>query len=191
MNNYHENMKKRTTIMKDTIIRLDGYARWAKLFESDRDEYEGHFEDTGGRYQLDFYPESQEVIDEFLSTGIGKESMGNPRVRVPGGPLYGSGDPDLGIGAYIKLKRNHKGPWVDENGVDKYGGPPKVYNHDTSEDPLCMWDLEKDGKIWNGSKVSVKLYIRPDGGRSTIRLEAVAVKEAAPEPVFEDDDGAF
>ena len=163
-------------------IYMTGYVRWAKLFPSNMDKYEKHFDQTGGRFMVDFYPESEKELSKFWDTDVGSESMGSPRLRDQSHRSYGDGDVDLGIGSWLRLKRDN----ISKTGIDAFGGSPYVF--DFRDGPSTkQWDSEADGvNIWNGSKVQVKLNIWGTGGTANIRLDAVAVMELAAAPEMDD-----
>jgi len=184
--------EKRST----TYVVLRGFVRWARLYPDDRDYgFEGAFEEEGGRYTIDFYPKDIDELQKYFDAGASPVVMGNNMVRDPEHPKYGSGDPSLGIGSYIKFRKEHN------HKVAKYAGAPHVFDWREAEDTTKLWSFptqdlddddnvithENDGKIWNGSEVYVKLSLWGTGERAKIRIKSVAVIELAEEPTSDDN----
>ena len=174
---------------KTKYVRMDGYGRWIKMQLSDMDTHDSHFDKSGGRFTLDFYPETEEELDKYWASGAPEVALGHQMLRTPDHPRYGNGDPDLGIGSYLKLRKDNNA------NDDRFAGPPNVFDwRGDKEGGTDLWDFEEDGLIWNGSKVAVKYSIwnnSEDKSRAVIRLQSLAVLELADEPEIDNTKPRF
>ena len=192
-----------------TEARLTGFVRWAKLTYEDRDVYEQHVNESGGKYTIDFYPDNEEDVEAYYAAGGKRSSMGNDMFRTPGHKSWKDGaeddwkndDPNLGIGGYFQFKKSHN----QKN--EYYSGPPNVFDWREREGSSKLWAFPHvvrdedgnpvvdeagneimdngDGKIWNGSRVAINLSIwgkGPGDERASVKLKSVAVLELADEP---------
>jgi hypothetical protein len=162
--------------MSTKTIKMDGYVRWAKLTEEDMDTYEKHFPKSHGRLQIDFYPKDEDEIQKLWDAGAPKVSLGYDMYKGPDHPKYGGGDENLGTGAFTVLKKDNY-----NKHFDKDMGPPPVY--DLREgDPTQRYDIENQGKIWNGSEVTVEVDVWSSGQATKVVLQKVALRALAEEP---------
>lgn len=152
--------------MKSTYINLIGYANYPRLFEFNKDmaEWNQSFE---GLYSMDFYPQDEAEWERAWKT-LEKKTMQGDRDK--------DGNPDLGTGKYLKLKRKHKDP----SGIEDFSGPPEVVHWTDDDRKGTLFDPEVDGLIGNGSKVLVKLNVYGEGTRQGVRLMKVGVMELVP-----------
>ena len=136
--------------MATRIITLKGPARWARVFEDNRDMrgYEDAFVECNGAYTIEVGLSSEE-FDKLKDAGSMKKGK--------------EGDDGL---KWVKFTRKHT------DRFDWSSGAPKVMN--SSGDP---WTFEDDGAINNDSEVEVKLSVY-DTSRPRIkgtRLDEVTV----------------
>lgn len=154
---------------------------YAKVFEENADygdpdaaakSTQGAIAAKGGQTIVDAYFTSEADIEKLREAGMQEAPLGHPRVR--------DGDPEFGIGKYIKLKRDvmdnvkvfeqKKGPATEVN----YGGLPRVIDF-RDPDNKGPWDYEEMGSLGNGTKAIVKFDMYSKG--AGFRLEAIAVQE--------------
>lgn len=147
---------------KTKIIKMTGYVQYAKIFPENMDDNMDYHEKTQGQYNMNFYPETEADLETFFKAGAPESSMGHDTVKL--------GDPSLGMGKFIKLKR----PNVHPSGIEDFGGAPLVFDH-TEGEGLKRWSYTEDGELGNGTKAHVKVSIYGEGPRASIRLERVAV----------------
>jgi len=144
-------------------VKLTGYAKWAKVFEQNRDltGYEDALKDIGGQCTIDVSLEPEDV-DKLKRS----KSM-----------LKGKDCDEYKGRTSIRFRRK----WEEQYA----GGAPTVLKADGSK-----WDYEEDGLIGNGSLVEVVLQVY-DTSRPRIvgtRLERVKVLEAK---TYNPDEGYF
>lgn len=145
---------------KTTIVSMTGFVEYARVFPENMDNGEYH-EKTQGQYNVNFYPETTEGFEAYFKAGAPVSSMGHDTIKI--------GNPELGTGKYLKLKRPNVHPIVPE-----WGGAPTVFDFREGES-LKKWSMTDDGEVGNGSKVTVKVSVWADGKKSIQRLEKVAV----------------
>lgn len=149
-----------------TQYTLPMILEWTKVFDRNADmgDPNGHqaaksVAKRGGQYITNAYFTSQDQIDKLLSEGLDPHPMNGNRIK--------DGNPELGIGKYLQLKRwkeddirtfNNKNGDVTVN----FGGPVKVFDfqdyYAKSPDErdvtdVTVWDEDQD--IGNGSSAMV------------------------------------
>ena len=147
---------------KTTIVSMTGFVEYARVFPENMDNGDYH-EKTQGQYNCNFYPETTDGFEAFFNAGAPVSSMGHDTIKI--------GNPELGTGKYLKLKRPNVHPIVNE-----WGGAPTVFDFREGES-LKKWSMTDDGEVGNGSKVTVKVSVWSDGKKSIQRLEKIAVHE--------------
>ena len=147
---------------------LTGYLEWAKVFPETMDDYKEHMKKSQGAFTANFFLENEEDMERMLNAGVPESQLGHPTFR---------SKPDgYGTGFFLKLKRPNKGPFIDDDGVDVFGGPPVIYDH-TNGPSSEIWDYEK-GDLGNGTKVIVLVdFWQSKGGGKGLRLKEMAVLE--------------
>jgi len=133
--------------MADYIV-FEGKAKWAKVFEDNRDleGFEGSAKEHGGQYTVDLVL-NEENEKKLTSSG----SRLSPKLDTDGDMI-------------VKFKRKHIAPF------EAAGGPPKVYHADGKP-----WDFVKDGAIGNLSELKVKACVYPSKYGKGTRLESIVV----------------
>jgi len=152
------------TKIKTTIVTMTGYLQYARVFPENMDNNMEYHEKTEGQYNVNFYPETQSEFEKFFEAGAPVSTMGHNTIKV--------GDPEVGTGKFLKLKRPNKHP----SGIEDFGGAPVVFDFRKGEG-MKKWQLEEDGELGNGTKAIVKASIYGSGPRASIRLEKIAVLE--------------
>ena len=147
---------------KTTIVSMTGFVEYARIFPGNMDNNDYH-EKTQGQYNCNFYPETTEGFEDYFKAGAPVSSMGHDTIKV--------GNPELGTGKFLKLKRPNVHPLVST-----WGGAPTVFDFREGES-LKKWSMSDDGEVGNGSHVTVKVSVWSDGKKSIQRLEKVAVRE--------------
>lgn len=145
---------------KTTIVSMTGFVEYARVFPENMDNGDYH-EKTQGQYNCNFYPETTEGFEAYFQAGAPVSSMGHDTIKI--------GNPELGTGKFLKLKRPNVHPMVAE-----WGGAPTVFDFREGES-LKKWSMDDDGEVGNGSKVTVKVSVWSDGKKSIQRLEKIAV----------------
>ena len=145
---------------KTTIVSMTGFVEYARVFPENMDNGDYH-EKTQGQYNVNFYPETTEGFEAYFKAGAPVSSLGHDTIKI--------GNPELGTGKYLKLKR----PNIHQT-VNEWGGEPTVFDFREGES-LKKWSMADDGEVGNGSKVTVKVSVWADGKKSIQRLEKVAV----------------
>jgi hypothetical protein len=140
--------KRRTLRMATKFLTIKGTAKWARVFEDNRDllGFEGAAKEYGGQYVIDVYPD-KENLDKLKDAG----SRLQPKLDEDGK-------------MFIKFKRKHEGPFPAASGA------PKVINKGGD-----VWSFEDDGPIGNGSEVEVNLVVYDTRMGKGTRLEGVKV----------------
>lgn len=154
---------------------------YAYVFEQDRDM--GNDDNDAGRKIANhngqcvvngyFIDESQ--IEHLIASGVNEQNLGYDRFK--------EGDPDLGIGKYMKISRlfDNVKTFKDKKGniqeVD-YGGAPKVIDYTKGEENKALWSYEEQGRLGKGTRAMVQF--EDFRGGSGIRLIAIAVLEHVP-----------
>lgn len=138
--------------MATRIVTLKGKAKWARVFEQNRDKegYNGAYQDFDGACTIDVYL----TKEEFQKL---KDAKSATKLKL---------DEDTGE-RFVKLKRKFK---------DRYewaSGAPKVTKPDGS-----VWDFTADGAIGNGSEVEVTVSVYDTSMTPGTRLESVKVIKA-------------
>lgn len=147
---------------KTTIVTMVGFLEYARIFPGNMDEGDYHAK-SSGQFNVNFYPEEQSGFADYFAAGVPAASMGYDTIKV--------GNPELGTGKFVKLKRGNVNAVVSE-----WGGAPAVF--DFREGPsMKKWDMEADGECGNGTKATVKVSVWTDGKKSMQRLEKVAIHE--------------
>lgn len=149
---------------KAKFVTMTGYVDYARVFTQNMDDNMEYHEETQGQYNVNFYPESDAELQKYFDAGVAHEVLGHSTVK--------EGDPEIGMGKYIKLTRPH----VHRSGIDDFGGPPKIFDFREGESTK-RWLYEDDGEIGSRSKVLVKVSVFGSGPRATKRLERIAVLE--------------
>ncbi len=135
--------------MGSKYITLKGKAKWARVFEGNRDMkgYQGAYQETDGACTMDVVltkEEYQKLKDAGSATKLKLDEETGER--------------------FIKLKRPFKGKheWAS--------GAPVVTKADGS-----VWSFEDDGAIGNGSEVEVTVVVYTTSMTPGTRLEKVKV----------------
>lgn len=147
---------------KTILIGMTGFVEYARVFKENMDDSDYHVK-TQGQYNVNFYPDSMEGFEDYFEAGAPVASMGHDTIKV--------GNPELGTGKFLKLKRPNLHSFAAE-----WGGPPTVFDFREGVG-MKKWDFAADGEVGNGSKVIVKVSIWSDGKKSIQRLEKLAVVE--------------
>ena len=172
---------------------MDMVLEYAKVFPENADmgdpegaQWQQKIADDGGQYVVNAYFTDQEQIDQLVSDGLQEVILGNPRIV--------EGNPEYGIGKYLKLKRpvpdvikvfENKGKEVEIN----YGGAPGVVDLRDLENKR-WWSLEEDGALGNGTKAKVQFEVYSRG--AGVRLMNVGVTELVEYvPQASEDDELF
>lgn len=143
--------------MATKTIYLEGEARYAKVFEDNRDmgenlpegsDQRNKIESTEGQYVIDVMV-TPEAKAKAIADGIPTKGMIGMlwRTDAEGNDVY-------------KAKRKHYNPNMFNKETDEKGviqGPPVIKK--ATEDGLADWDFEQDGFIGNGSKVVLKMAV--------------------------------
>ena len=161
--------------MSSKNIIAEGYVEWAKIFESNFDDNMDFHEATQGQYNLNFYPDDPA---DLFDNGFPEEKRGISMLK--------QGNPTLGTGAYVKLKRPVFNQYLTNSDGEKgkLMNPPVTLDYTNGKSDK-VWDEKEQGRLGNGTKV--KVLINAYSGRAPIEtLERVAVLEQV---IFEDDDG--
>jgi len=147
---------------KPKYLIVDGYIKWARLREEDKDtKFQEH-----GQYNAEFYPETQQELDKIVKEVTSRDKEINPKTPHDG-VAYG-------VGKWVKVSRNHV-----HHKIEEFGGTPPVVKMD-GETVAGDWDWDEDGVLGNGTKVRVKLVCYGSGRMSGMRLEKVGVLEHVP-----------
>lgn len=167
--------------MANKKFNFDGTISYAKVFPENIDNKDFHLEKGNGMgaYTCNFYwdPETaEEDIQKLKDAGMPDQQMGHPVFR------------EDDYGKHLKLKRYHNGPFIDKDGVDVFGGPPKIYDY-TDGPSTAEWHWnDGEGALGNGSKVRVRIqYWQSPKGRG-LRLLAIGVVK---QEVWEGEDEAL
>lgn len=147
---------------------FEGYVTWAKLFTENMDKADFHMEKGDGAYTCNFYFKNEEDIQKLIDAGMPESQLGYDTFREPEEFM------DDDSNKYMKLKRYHKGPFLTDEGVDIYGGPPVVYDH-TDGPSSTEWDFQYSGPLGNGTEVKVILELWSTKRGKGVRLLEVAV----------------
>lgn len=153
---------------------------WAKVFPENKDEGgDGNtaakkVKKMGGQYCVNAYFTSEDQVDHLIQQGLDLEPLGNDRIK--------SGNPEYGIGKYMKLSRyqNNEIIYTDKSGEEKtidHGGAPIVADLRMGVDNKRHWSYEDDGVIWNGSRAQVLFETYSDG--AGVRLIAIGITDLA------------
>lgn len=147
---------------KSKYLKLKGTAKWAKVFEDNRDTtgWNDTLVDVGGQYVIDVALDEDSLMDLSAS---GSQTVDYPKVDDDGE-------------TYFRFKRIHEKKNAAGEVLDWASGAPEVIKADGSE-----WDFEDDGPIHNGSEVEITVCVY-DAGKVGTRLEKVKVIEPAPVP---------
>ncbi len=149
---------------KTKYVVMTGFVDYAKVFPQNMDDNMDFHKETQGQFNMNFYPETEEDLQRFFDAGVAHEVLGNSTIK--------SGDSEIGMGKYIKLKR----PNVHKSGIEDFGGAPKVFDH-RAGDSTKQWDVAEDGELGSRSRVKVKVSVYGSGPRAVVRLERIAVLE--------------
>mgnify|MGYP003640128568 CR=1 FL=1 len=149
---------------KTAMVTMTGFLQYARVFTGNMDDNMEHHEKTEGQFNVNFYPETNEGFEAFMSAGAPAASMGHDTIKI--------GNPEFGTGKYLKLKRPNKHP----AGIEDFGGAPTVFDFREGES-MKKWDMGTDGELGHGTKATVKVSIYGEGPRASIRLEKIAVHE--------------
>lgn len=154
---------------------------YAYVFEQDRDM--GNDDNNTGRKIANhngqcvvngyFTDESQ--IEHLIASGVNEENLGYARFK--------EGDPELGIGTYMKIARlfDNVKTFKDKKGNTKevdFGGAPTVIDYTKGEEGKALWSYEEQGRLGKGTRAMVQF--EDYGNGSGIRLIAIAVLEHVP-----------
>lgn len=139
--------------MGTTRITLRGKAKWAKVFESNRDMngFEGAYKPYDGAYSIQLEMD-KENYDKLEASGAAKAN----KIKRKEVDKLGTTE--------IKFIRKHK---------DKFewaSGAPKVMKADGSE-----WSFADDGLIGNDSDVELEISVYTTSKATGSRLESVTV----------------
>jgi len=181
---------------KENIYTMDLLLEYAKIFPENADmgnpdgnTYQKQLHNNGGQFIVNGYFTSEDQIDTLTKGGMDLKPMGNDRII--------SGNADLGIGKYIKLKRkvDDLKKFTNRNGEEveiQYGGPPKVVNLTEGRENKRLWSYHEDGLLGNGTKAKVQFELYRDG--VGVRLLNVGITEHVPyedNNVLTEDDELF
>lgn len=147
----------------NTIVSMNGFVEYARVFPENMDDNMDFHAATQGQYNMNFYPATEEEASKFFDAGAPTSSMGHDTLK--------DGNPNLGIGKFLKLKRPNVHPKVAD-----FGGAPKVFDF-TDGASTKRWSFE-DGELGNGTEVAVKVSLwgsKKGDSRMSIRLEKIAV----------------
>lgn len=147
---------------KTTTVMMTGFVEYARVFEENMDDNMDFHAKTEGQYNVNFYPESDEMFEKFFAAGAPMATMGHDTIKM--------GNSELALGKFLKLKRPNKHP----SGIADFGGAPLVFDFRDGESTK-KWNFAEDGELGNGTKVHVKVSIYGTGQRASIRLERIAV----------------
>lgn len=166
---------------------------YARAFEEDRDM--GNDDNNAGRKIANhngqcvvngyFTDESQ--IKSLIASGVNEENLGHARFK--------DGDPELGIGKYMKIARlfDNVKTFKDKKGNEQevdFGGAPKVIDYTQGEENKALWSYEDQGSLGKGTKAMVQF--EDYGNGSGIRLIAIAVTDfVAPQENSSEEDAMF
>lgn len=170
---------------------LNMILEWAKVFPENADmgdpegpKWKQEISKKGGQYVVNAYFTSQDDIDKLVQDGFKTTVMGNERIS--------NGNENLGIGKFMKIKRNVANDirdWIDPVTKENVnlGGPVKVVDLRQGKEAARKWDFGTDGELGNGTKALVQFETYADG--NGIRLNGVAVTELVErtQEVTEDD----
>lgn len=152
---------------------------WAKVFPENADmgnpdgpRAAQAIHKKGGQYIVNAYFTSQDQIDKLLEDGLDPHPMNSNRLV--------QGNPEFGIGTYMKLKREVADNIKEFEGkggtqVVNFGGPVGVLNITDGIENKRDWNLEEDGLIGNGSKAIVQFQTYAQG--AGVRLMNIAVTD--------------
>lgn len=149
---------------KTTVVAMNGFLEYARVFPENMDDNMDFHAKTEGQYNVNFYPETDEDFDKFFAAGAAPSAMGHDTIKV--------GNPEVGSGKYLKLKRPNKHP----SGIEDFGGAPLVFDFREGESTK-KWSFSEDGELGNGTKATVKVSIYGEGPRASIRLEKLAITD--------------
>jgi hypothetical protein len=181
---------------KENIYTMDLLLEYAKIFPENADignpdgnTYQKQLNKEGGKFSVNGYFTSEDQIDTLIKGGMDLKPMGNDRII--------SGNADLGIGKYIKLKRkvDDLKKFTNRNGEEveiQYGGAPTVVNLTEGRENKRLWDYNGDGLLGNGTKAKVQFELYRDG--VGVRLLNVGITEHVPyedNNVLTEDDELF
>ncbi len=132
-------------------VVLTGTAKWARVFEDNRDMngFEGAYVDCDGAYS----------IDVFL------DKANKQKLKDSGSIKRGKFDDDGNFSVKFTRKHTDRFEWAS--------GAPKVTKLDGS-----VWSFEDDGPIGNDSEVEITLSVYTTSYNPGTRLEAVKVIKA-------------
>lgn len=151
---------------------------YAKVFEQNADmgdpsappkSVQGSIAKKGGQTIVNAYFTSDADMEKLIEAGLDLKPLGHDRIL--------EGNEELGIGKFIRLKRDvadnvhtfeNKGKSVEVN----YGGLPKIVDLRDPENKR-LWDYDEDGELGNGTEAIVRFDMYSNG--AGVRLEAIAV----------------
>ena len=164
---------------KTRFITARGYFEYAKLFERNRDlkstnpKVQKQLDKFDGQTSVNFYPANEEELQKIKDSGISEKLYG-------GSDRFKEGNPDLGVGVYLTLKRrfNHVVEYKDRETSEMktvdFGGAPEVVWHggDRSGEPF-----DTEVNIGNGTEGMVRfsVYGEDNDDGQTVRIEKVGV----------------
>ena len=152
---------------------------WAKVFPENADmgdpdgvQWKQNIAKKGGQYVVNAFFTDQSQIDKLIDEGLQEKVLGNDRIL--------EGNPDFGIGKYMKLRRGVPDDirdWLDPVTKEKanLGGPVKVVDLRNGRENVRSWSFETDGELGNGTKAMVQFDTYSSG--NGIRLNGIAVTE--------------
>lgn len=139
--------------MATNRIKLQGKAKWARVFENNRDMegFEGNYRPYNGAYTIQLEMD-KENFDKLEATGAAKASKARRK------------EVDRLGSVEIKFERKHN------DRFEWASGAPKVYKKDGSE-----WSFSDDGLIGNDSDVELEISVYTTSKATGTRLESVLV----------------
>ena len=153
----------------------------ARVFEEDRDM--GNDDNNAGRKvashngqcAVNGYFTDEAQIQKLIDAGVNEENLGYARFK--------DGDPELGIGKYMKITRpfDNVKTFKDKKGNEQvvdFGGAPTVIDYTQGEENKALWSYEKQGSLGKGTRAMVQF--EDYGNGSGVRLIALAVLEFVP-----------
>lgn len=152
-------------------LTLSGKAFWARIFPENRDLYgfENQLEESGGQYVLQVALD-EDSLANFATTG--SLALNYPKtVEDDEGKEYVS----------YKFARHHRKYNRAGDLLEWASGAPKVYEADGT----TPWDIENNGYLGNGSKVTIKICCYKAGPVVGTRLDEIIVDELVAPPVMD------
>lgn len=159
---------------------MDMVLEYAKVFEENADmgspdgpKAAQAIYQIGGQYIVNAYFTDEDQINKLESEGLDLHPMNSDRIL--------SGNADLGIGKYMKVKRKisdvktFSDRKTGEDVQVDYGGKPTVVDLTKGREKKSLWSFSDDGSLGNGTKAKVQFETYANG--AGVRLLNVGVTE--------------